>query len=100
MFPSEFKELLFAFNSRNVKYLVIGTYAVIVHSHPARYRQCKSRLCGVSELRCAARGPHTRRLIEPGMLFRMGTPPLMVDILPGIKDVDFDSGGTGEWKSL
>ena len=56
MFPSEFKELLFAFNSRNVKYLVIGTYAVIVHSHPARYRQCKSRLCGVSELRCAARG--------------------------------------------
>jgi hypothetical protein len=34
MFPSEFKELLFAFNSRNVKYLVIGAYAVIVHSHP------------------------------------------------------------------
>lgn len=34
MFPSDFKELLFAFNSRNVKYLVIGGYAVIVHSQP------------------------------------------------------------------
>jgi len=34
MFPSDFKELLFAFNNRNVKYLVIGGYAVIVHSQP------------------------------------------------------------------
>lgn len=34
MFPSDFKEILFAFNSRSVKYLVIGGYAVMVHSQP------------------------------------------------------------------
>jgi hypothetical protein len=34
MFPSRFKELLSVFNSRKIRYLVIGGYAVIVHSQP------------------------------------------------------------------
>ena len=29
--------------------------------------------------------------MEPDMFFRMGAPPLMVDILPAIQGVDFDS---------
>jgi len=46
MFPSELKELLFAFNSRNVKYLVIGAYAVIVHSHPPGTGNAKADYAG------------------------------------------------------
>lgn len=29
--------------------------------------------------------------MEPDMFFRMGAPPLMVDILPAIQGVDFES---------
>ncbi len=34
MFPPDFKELLSDLNSQNAKYLIIGGYAVGVHSQP------------------------------------------------------------------
>lgn len=34
MFPPDFKELLSVFNSRKVRYLLIGGYAVSLHAQP------------------------------------------------------------------
>ena len=34
MFPPDFKELLSVFNSRKVRYLMIGGYAVTLHAQP------------------------------------------------------------------
>ena len=34
MFSQDFKELLFAFNERRVKYLIVGGYALAVHAQP------------------------------------------------------------------
>lgn len=34
MFPPDFKELLSVFNSRKIRYLLIGGYAVSLHAQP------------------------------------------------------------------
>jgi hypothetical protein len=107
MFPNDFKELLFAFNSQKVKYLVIGGYAVIVHSQPRATKDldvligpgienADSAYAALAEFGAPLEGLTPADLIEPGTFFRMGTPPLMVDILPGTKEVDFDRLGIGE----
>lgn len=36
MFQPDFKELLSVFNSRKVRYLLIGGYTVSLHAQPAR----------------------------------------------------------------
>lgn len=102
MFPNDFKELLFAFNNRNVKYLVIGGYAVMIHSQPRATKDldvllgpgienAEAAYAALADFGAPLEGLRPTDLIEPDTFFRMGTPPLMVDILFGIKGVDFDS---------
>jgi len=42
MFPPDFKELLSVFNSRKIRYLLIGGYAVSLYAQPA---QPKTWIC-------------------------------------------------------
>lgn len=102
MFPSDFKELLSAFNSRNVRYLVIGGYAVIVHSQPRATKDldllispdtenAKAVYAALAEFGAPLEGLTPADFIEPGMFFRIGMPPLRIDILSGVKGVDFNS---------
>ncbi len=102
MFPPDFKELLSVFNSRKVKYLVIGGYAVIVHSQPRATKDldllispdaenAQAVYASLAEFGAPLEGLTPADFMESGSFFRMGKPPLMVDILPGVKGVDFDS---------
>ena len=102
MFPPDFKELLSVFNSRKVRYLVIGGYAVIVHSQPRATKDldllvspeaenAEAVFAALAEFGAPLEGLTPADFMEPGSFFRMGKPPLMVDILPGVKGVDFDS---------
>ena len=102
MFPPDFRELLSVFNSRKVRYLLIGGYAVSLHAQPRatkdtrfagepRRRQRQGALCRASPIRAPLGGLTAADFMEPDMFFRMGAPPLMVDILPAIQGVDFES---------
>ena len=102
MFPRDFKELLSVFNSRKVRNLVIGGYAVIVHSQPRATKyldllvspdaeNAKAVFAALAEFGAPLEGLTAADFMEHGSFFRMGKPPLMVDILPGVKGVDFDS---------
>ena len=106
MFPPDFKELLSVFNNRKIKYLVIGGYAVIVHSQPRATKDldilispdtenAKAVYAALAEFGAPLEGLKPADFMEPGTFFRMGSPPLMVDILPDIKGVDFENA----WKS-
>lgn len=98
----DFKELLSAFNVHQVKYLVVGGYAVSFHAQP-RATKDMDLLIGPDPVNCVAvhaaltefgapvAGLSAKDFADPEGFFRMGTPPVMVDIMSRISGVDFDA---------
>ena len=96
----DFKELLAILNAEKVKYLVIGGYAVSLHAQP-RATKDLDILIKPDKANAAALFRALRKFGAPlegltpddfakrGTFFRMGTPPVMVDILPEIVGIDF-----------
>ncbi|TLZ10158.1 MAG: nucleotidyltransferase family protein [Gammaproteobacteria bacterium] len=100
MYP-DFKELLTALNAHQVKYLVVGGYAVSFHARPRATRDLdilikadpengRAAFAALGEFGAPLEDLSAQDLIEPGSFYRMGTPPVMVDILPRISGVDFE----------
>ena len=105
MFPPDFKELLSDLNNQNSKYLIIGGYAVGVHSRPRATKDLDILISPDPENAKAVHNalakfgaPIARLqpadLIEQDTFFRIGSPPLMVDIIPNVRGVDFENA----WK--
>lgn len=99
-FPTEFSELLRLLNDRDVRYLVVGGYAVTYHGYPRttgdldlwidRTETNAGRV--VDALR--AFGFDVPKLapslfLEEDRIVRMGHPPLRVEVFPSISGVDF-----------
>ena len=101
MYP-DFKELLSLFNGHKVKYLVVGGYAVSFHAQPratkdldifikADAANAEAVYNALAEFGAPLHGLTPEDFIEKGKFYRMGHPPLMVDILPEISGIDFDT---------
>jgi hypothetical protein len=97
----DFKELLSILNDKNVKYLVVGGYAVSMHAQPRATKDLdilvkpdKSNAAALFQALVEFGAPLEHLtpddFAERGSFFRMGIPPTMVDILPEIAGVDFD----------
>lgn len=98
---SDFTDLLSLFNDNNVRYLVIGGYAVIQHAEPrftkdldlwistdpsnarAVYQSLKNFGAPLTDLTEAD-------FAEEGYFYQMGVPPVRVDILMGIPGIQFE----------
>jgi hypothetical protein len=102
MFPPDFKELLSVFNTRKVRYLLIGGYAVSLHAQPRTTKDldllvspdagnAKALFAALAEFGAPLEGMKAEDFMEPDKFFRMGVAPLMVDILPSIPGVDFEN---------
>jgi hypothetical protein len=98
----DFKELLSLFNENKVKYLVVGGYAVSFHTQPRATKDldilikpaadnAKAVFVALAKFGAPLEGLTPDDFIERGKFYRMGHPPLMVDILPEISGVDFDT---------
>ena len=101
MFHPDFKELLFAFDAHKVRYLVVGGYAVSFHAQPRATKDldlfvkpdaanAKAVYDALSQFGAPMDGFRVEDFMKPDLFFRIGTPPLMVDILPAIQGIDFD----------
>ena len=100
MYP-DFRELLSALQSRGVKYLIVGGYAVSLHAQP---RATKDIDILVSTDPENARAVHAALVdfgaplgeltpddfADSGSFFRIGREPIAVDILTEIPGVEFD----------
>ena len=97
----DFKELLSVLNDEKVKYLVVGGYAVSLHAQPRATKDLDilikpDKANGAALFRALVKfgappeGLKPGDFAERGSFFRMGKPPVMVDILPEIAGVDFD----------
>src|SRR6266436_1783740 len=97
----DFKELLSIFNAHNVKYLVVGGYAVSFHAQPRATKDIDLLIkpdagnatavyAALAKFGAPLEGMKVEDFIERDKFFRLGNPPVMVDLLPEISGVDFD----------
>ncbi|HTR37391.1 MAG TPA: DUF6036 family nucleotidyltransferase [Bryobacteraceae bacterium] len=100
MYP-DFKELLSVLNAYEVKYLVVGAYAVSVHAQPRATKDLDIWIKADAENATAVYGALGKfgaplagltaaDFREKGPFFHMGREPVAVDILTEIPGVDFD----------
>jgi len=98
----DFKDLLSAFNAANVRYLVVGGYAVSLHAQPRATKDLdiligtdaensKAVYLALKGFGAPVGGLSAQDFTEPDNFFRMGAPPVMVDIMPKISGVEFES---------
>ena len=97
----DFKELLSAFNAEQVRYLIVGGYAVSFHAQPratkdldiligADAQNSKAVYAALAKFGAPLEGLSAKDFTQPDNFFRMGTPPVMVDIMPNISGVEFE----------
>jgi hypothetical protein len=97
----DFKELLSAFNAGQVRYLIVGGYAVSFHAQPratkdldiligADAKNSKAVYAALAKFGAPIEALRAKDFAEPDNFFRMGTPPVMVDIMAKITGVEFE----------
>ena len=98
----DYKDLLSAFQSHGVKYLVVGGFAVIYHSQPrftkdmalfikADPENAMAAYAAVAEFGAPLQGISPEDFTDRNSFFRFGRDPKGFDILPAIPGVDFDT---------
>lgn len=98
---SDFTDLLRIFNDNQVRYLVIGGYAVVQYAEP-RYTKDLDLWTGIDVTNARAvfkalkefGAPLTDMteddFAEEGYFYQMGVPPVRVDVLMGIPGLEFE----------
>jgi predicted nucleotidyltransferase len=98
---SDFSDLLRIFNDHNVKYLVIGGYAVVQYTEPRFTKDldvlistdttnAEAVFKALREFGAPLMGLTPKDFSEEGFFFQMGVPPIRVDVLMGIPGIKFD----------
>lgn len=101
----DFKEFLQSLNENNVRYLVIGGYALAFHGHP-RYTKDLDIWIGMDEANAAkvvqalsdfgfaSLELKSEDFLEPDTVIQLGYPPSRIDLLVGLDGADFDESYT------
>lgn len=98
----DYKDLLSAFQSHGVRYLVVGGFAVIYHSQPrftkdldlfiqADPANARATYAALAEFGAALQGIRPEDFADRSSFFRFGREPRGFDILASIPGVDFDA---------
>ena len=98
---SDFSDLLRIFSDNNVKYLVIGGYAVVQYAEPRFTKDLdvwistdpenvESVYKSLREFGAPLTDLTPKDFSEDGYFFQMGVPPVRVDVLMGIPGVQFE----------
>ncbi len=97
----DYKDLLSAFNANDVKYLIVGGYAVSFHAQPratkdidlfikADFANAKATYAALAAFGAALQDIREEDFAEAGNFIRFGREPRAIDILPAIDGVDFN----------
>jgi len=100
------RDLLRAFVARDVRFLVVGAYALAVHGRPRATgdldvwvdptpENAERALAALREFGAPLHDLRLRDLARPGVVFQIGLPPLRIDVLTAIDGVQFPSAWRG-----
>lgn len=107
----DYKDLLSAFRSHGVKYLIVGGYAVILHAQPrftrdidffvkADQANARALYSAQADFGVPLEGIRAEDFEKAGSCFRFGRDPYGIDILPELEGVDFDTAWQNRIESL
>jgi hypothetical protein len=100
MFNQDFKEFIESLNANQVRYLVVGGYAVALHGHP-RYTkdldvwvECSpdnalALLKALGQFGMGSLGLTVDDFLVPDQVVELGYPSNRIDILMGISGIEF-----------
>lgn len=98
----DFREFAASLNAREVRYLIVGGYAVAFHGHP-RYTKdldvwvdrspgnIERLLKALSDFGFGAVGLSAEDFVPANQLIQLGYPPLRIDLLTSVDGVEFDT---------
>jgi predicted nucleotidyltransferase len=97
----DFTDLLKLFNDNDVRYLVIGGYAIIQYAEPRYTKDLDLWIStdadnavavykALREFGAPLAGLTVDDFAEEGYFYQMGVPPVRVDVLMGIPGLDFE----------
>jgi hypothetical protein len=101
MLNQDFREFIKLLNESNVRYLVVGGYAVAFHGHP-RYTKdldvwielspdnADKLLEALVKFGFGSLGLKREDFLERDQIIQLGYPPNRIDILTTLKDLDFE----------
>ena len=99
--PPDFKEFLRLLNAHQIKYLLIGGYAVGYHGYPRatadmdiwiamNWQNAEKVVAVLKEFGFEAPDLSAQLFMKPSQIIRMGVPPVRIEILTTISGVSFD----------
>lgn len=102
----DFKELLNLFKKHEIRYLIVGGYAVMKYSEPrftkdldvfisTDQKNAKSVYLALKEFGAPLENLTSDDFAHEGYFYQMGRPPLRVDIMMSIPGIEFDAA----WKN-
>jgi len=97
-----FKEFVLLLNKNNVRYLVVGGYAVALHGHPrytkdldiwiyANQENAENIICTLNEFGFSSLDLSINDFLTDGNVIQLGSPPVRIDLLTSVDGVVFDS---------
>jgi hypothetical protein len=98
----DFKEFLQSLNDNQVRYLIVGGYAVALHGHP-RYtkdidiwlwldpQNAEKIVQALNAFGFASLNLKQDDFLEPDTIIQLGYPPNRIDILNSLSGVDFET---------
>ena len=97
----DFREFAACVNAHEVRYLIVGGYAVAFHGHP-RYTKdldvwiertlenAQRLLRGLGDFGFGSAGLEEDDFLEPEQIIQLGFPPLRIDLLTSLTGVEFE----------
>jgi hypothetical protein len=101
MINKDFKEFIELLNKNNVRYLVVGGYALAFHGYP-RYtkdidfwvwvneKNAENIVKALHEFGFSSLDINEQDFLSPGYVVQLGQPPSRIDLLTSVTGLDFD----------
>ncbi len=102
---SDYKDLLSIFNAAGVRYLIVGGYAVMIHTEP-RYTKdldvwiepsgpnAQALFSALARFGAPLKGLQPSDFTEPEVFYQIGMEPVRVDVMTSVPGLDF----TAAWE--
>lgn len=98
----DFREFIESLNANEVRYLVVGGYAVAIHGHPrytkdidvwidCRPKNAEHVVNALQDFGFGSLGLTASDFLEPDQIIQLGYPPNRIDLLTSVPGVEFDS---------
>ena len=102
IFNQDFRAFIELLNKHNVRYLLIGGYAVALHGHPRYTRDLDIWICmedtnaanlvnALKDFGFSSLSLVIEDFLKPDQIVQLGFPPNRIDLMTSPKGVDFDN---------